>query len=315
MHFLTAGGEMGEHELSKAGTPYDVIYRPDEEKMSDLVQTGAIDTINACMEMIKNNARLIIFCGGDGTARDVFSCTGHQIPILGIPAGVKIYSGVFATTPESGAHLLSEWNGTSLSDGEVMDVDEEEYRKGILNTRLFGYAKIPSGPVRCQSSKQVSFGDESREVEQIAIFITEIMRDDTLYLLGAGTTTKAIADRLYLSKTILGIDAVYQGRVIGTDISEREILTLIEHETRVKIIVSPIGAQGFILGRGNQQISSSVIRKTGIDSLIVVATEAKLRNTKTLFIDTGDPSLNDRFGDTILVICGYRMAIRAELSH
>jgi len=315
IHFLTAGREMGEHELAKVGIPYDVIYRPDEGKKSDPIQTGAIDTINACMEMIQNDTGLIIFCGGDGTARDIFSCTGQLIPILGIPAGVKIYSGVFATTPESGAHLLSDWNGTSLSDGEVMDVDEEEYRKGILNTSLFGYAKIPSGPVRCQSSKQVSFGDESREVEQIATFITEVMRDDTLYLLGAGTTTKAIADRLHLSKTILGIDAVYQGRVIGTDISEREILTLVEKFDRIKIIVSPIGAQGFILGRGNQQISCSVIRKTGVDSLIVVATEAKLRNTKTLFIDTGDPSLNNKFGDTIQVICGYRMVIRAELSH
>ncbi len=140
------------------------------------------------------------------------------------------------------------------------------------------------------------------------------MRDDTLYLLGAGSTTGAIAERLGISHTILGIDAIFQGRIVGSDLNEKQILSLLGHYNRVKIILSPIGAQGFILGRGNQQISHHVLARTGTDALIVVATEAKLRNTKSLYIDTGNPEMNGLFGDTIQVICGYRMAIRARLN-
>jgi len=314
--FFTAGGEMGEDELKSAKISYTCLYHPHnpQSDQNTSIYTTAADTIEACKKFLQNNCDIIIFCGGDGTARDVYSCTGAKTLILGIPTGVKIYSGVFATSPESAAKLLSQWNGYSYTDGEVMDVDEEEYRKGNLNTRLFGYAKIPSSSIPCQSCKQISCGDDRRATEEIASFITEIMRDDTLYLLGAGSTTGAIAERLGISHTLLGVDAIYQGRVVGSDLNERQILSLLDHFGKVKIIISPIGAQGFILGRGNQQISHHVLERTGIDALIVVATEAKLKNTKSLYIDTGNPAMNEACGDTIQVICGYRMAIRARLN-
>jgi len=315
IHFFTAGGEMGEHELVAAKLPHTCLYHPDRSYSDDeAITTTAADTSAACQEFIKNNCDIIIFCGGDGTARDVYSCTGAETPILGIPTGVKIYSGVFATSPESAARLLSQWNGSSCTDGEVMDVDEEEYRKGNLNTWLFGFGKIPSSSIPCQSCKQISCGDDRQATEEIASFITEIMRDDTLYLLGAGSTTGAVAERLGINHTILGVDAIFQGRIVGSDLNEKQILSLLGHYSRVKIILSPIGAQGFILGRGNQQISHHVLARTGTDALIVVATEAKLRNTKSLYIDTGNPEMNGLFGDTIQVICGYRMAIRARLN-
>lgn len=167
----------------------------------------------------------------------------------------------------------------------------------------------------CQCSKQVSFGDEADNMEGIANFIIEIMQDDTLYLLGAGTTTKKIADTLNISKTLLGIDAIYQKKLLKSDLNEKEILTLLNYYDKVKIIISPIGAQGFILGRGNQQISRDVIKKIGINSLIVIASESKLQNTKSLFIDTGDPDLNSSFNDSILVISNYKMGIRKKLIH
>jgi len=314
--FFTAGGEMGEDELKSAKISYTCLYHPHnpQSDQNTSISTTAADTIEACKKFLQNNCDIIIFCGGDGTARDVYSCTGAKTLILGIPTGVKIYSGVFATSPESAARLLSQWNGSSYTDGEVMDVDEEEYRKGNLNTQVFGYAKIPSSSIPCQSCKQISCGDDRRATEEIASFITEIMRDDTLYLLGAGSTTGAIAERLGISHTLLGVDAVYQGRVVGSDLNEKQILSLLDQYGKVKIIISPVGAQGFILGRGNQQISHHVLARTGIDALIVVATEAKLRNTKSLYIDTGDPAMNEACGDTIQVICGYRMAIRARLN-
>jgi predicted polyphosphate/ATP-dependent NAD kinase len=307
---LTASGLMGEEELKMAGYPsIEVVYTPDSPV------TGSGDTKKACEAMIAHRAEIILFCGGDGTARDVFSVSGRQTPILGIPAGVKIYSGVFATTPEAAAKLLDQWETSGLTDVEVMDVDEEQYRAGVLSTRLYGIAQTPSLPGLCQSSKQASYGDEFRIQNDIARFIVAIMRSDTLYLLGAGSTTGAIADYLRIPATLLGVDAIYQGRLIASDLNEAGILALLDQYDQVKIIISPIGAQGFVLGRGNQQISNRVLEKTGLDSLIVVATPTKLKNTPVLYVDTGNKYLNNRFEDTIQVICGYMLAQRVRLNH
>lgn len=313
--FFTASGQMGEDELGQTQFPYICVYNFNDYHQDPFSKTDATDTKNACIEIMKYNPDVIIFCGGDGTARDVFSCTKQKIPIFGIPAGVKIYSGVFATTPQSASSILSEWNGTLLTDGEILDINEEQYRNGFLNTSLFGFAKIPSVQNYIQNCKQVSFGNDSEQMHDIARFIIEIMRDDTLYILGPGTTTKKITDIIGVSKTLLGIDAVYQKKLIGSDLNEEQILHLLTQYTKIKIIISPIGAQGFILGRGNQQISYNVLNITGLNSIIVIATESKLLNTQSLFVDTGDTNLNRRFDDTIQVICGYKMAIRKKLIH
>lgn len=310
LFFLTAAGSMGEEELREAGiSSYQIVYAPSSTK------TSSDDTCKACLSMIGEGVDLVLFCGGDGTARDVFSVVGQGSPILGIPAGVKIYSGVFATTPESAAQVLTRWESACLTFAEILDIDEEQYRAGVLTTRIFGIAQVPYIPVLCQSGKQASFGDETFVYADIARFIRGIMQNDTLYLLGAGSTTGAISSAMHLPFTLLGVDAVYQGRLIASDLNEMGILALLDIYEKVKIILSPIGAQGFILGRGNQQISSRVLEKTGIDALIVVATPSKLQQTPVLFIDTGDEDLNKRFDDTLLVICGYAMAQRKSLNH
>lgn len=308
--FLTAAGNMGEDELRESGiTTHEVVYTPGSEL------TSADDTVAACSAMIHNGASLILFCGGDGTARDVYSSTKADVPMLGIPAGVKIYSGVFATTPETAAEILSRWESVRLTSAEVLDIDEDQYRAGVLSTCIYGEARIPYIPTLCQAGKQAGFGDESFAYADIARFIRGIMLPDTLYLLGAGSTTGAVSSCMHLPYTLLGIDAVYQGRLVGSDLNEQGILDLLDTYGKVKIILSPIGAQGFILGRGNQQISSRVLQKTGIDSLIVVATPAKLQQTPSLYVDTGDVDLNRRFEDSILVICGFAMAQRKPLIH
>jgi predicted polyphosphate/ATP-dependent NAD kinase len=310
LFFLTAGKSMGEDELREAGiSSYQVVHVP----VSD--QTTPEDTRETCRSMLCEGVDLILFCGGDGTARDVLSVIGLDKPILGLPAGVKIYSGVFATTPESAAKILTRWESASLTFTEVLDVDEEQYRAGVLTTRVFGIAQVPYIPDLCQSGKQVDFGNETIVYADIARFIRGIMRDDTLYLLGAGSTIGAISRYLHLPFTLLGVDAVFQDHLIALDLNEKGILHLLNSYNRVKIILSPIGAQGFVLGRGNQQISSSVLRKTGIDALIVVATPAKLQQTPVLYVDTGDEELNKRFDDTLLVICGFAMAQRKSLNH
>lgn len=308
--FLTVAGSMGEDELIEAGiSSYQVVFSP------AAIETAATDTKTACQLMIREGVSIIIFCGGDGTARDVFEVTGQEIPLLGIPSGVKIYSGVFATTPEAGAAVLNQLETAGLTEAEVMDVDEKQYRAGILTTRIYGIARIPYITGLCQSCKEVSFGNETGMHEDIARFIIRIMRPDTLYLLGAGSTTGAIASQLGLPSTLLGVDAIWQGNLVGTDLNEEGILKLLEQYNKTKIILSPIGAQGFVVGRGNQQISSRVLKRTGIEALIIVATPAKLQHTPVLYVDTGDPALDQQFGDTIQVICGYEMAQRIRLNH
>jgi predicted polyphosphate/ATP-dependent NAD kinase len=157
--------------------------------------------------------------------------------------------------------------------------------------------------------------DEERAKREIARFIHEIMIPDVLYILGAGTTTESIAAKTGVKKTLLGVDVVKNGKMVAMDVDEKTLWTLLEHEPEAKIILSPIGAQGFILGRGNQQISARIVRKVGTGNLIVVATPHKLRETPLLYVDSGDSILDTGFGDSILVISGYRQAQRKRIYH
>ena len=261
---------------------------------------------------LREGVDLVLFCGGDGTARDVFSVTQRSVPILGVPAGVKMYSAVFALDPAAAAALLS--GPYQIQDAEVMDVDEEAYRKGVLETRLSGIARVPGRAHMIQAAKQVfEEADEGRAKEEIARFLQEVMLPGVLYILGAGTTTEAIARRQGITKTLLGVDAIRDGGIVVLDADEKTLLDLAVRYPETRIILSPIGAQGFILGRGNQQISASVVRKVGLHNLIVVATPHKLRETPLLYVDSGDPELDREFGQSVQVISGYRIAQRRKI--
>ena len=202
----------------------------------------------------------------------------------------------------------------SLRDSEVMDVDEDAYRAGELKTRLHGIARTPLLAGKVQLSKQVfEESDEERAKSEIARFIREIMITDVIYVLGAGTTTESITKELGIKKTLLGIDAVRNGRIVAIDMDEKTLWTLVNQSEEVKILLSPIGAQGFILGRGNQQISPRIVRKVGIRNIIVVATPHKLRETPVLYIDSGDSGLDKEFGDSFQVVSGYRIAQRKPI--
>ncbi|MCK9581288.1 MAG: ATP-NAD kinase family protein [Methanoregula sp.] len=306
--FLTCSGDMGESVLAGSGiTRYQIVYSPQGK-------SSALDTKEAARVLLREGVDLILFCGGDGTARDIFSVVGRDVPLLGIPAGVKMYSGVFAICPAAAAELVTGLETAVLRDSEVMDVDEEAYRAGTLDTRLYGIARTPVIRGMVQVSKQVyEEPDEERVKGQIAQFMQEVMLPDTLYILGAGTTTEAIARYLGLKKTLLGVDVVKNGRLVARDADEKILLRLTGGEKDIRIIISPIGAQGFILGRGNQQISATVIRRAGVGHIIVVATSHKLQETPELLVDTGDPELDREFGESIQVICGYRLAQRKRI--
>jgi predicted polyphosphate/ATP-dependent NAD kinase len=195
-----------------------------------------------------------------------------------------------------------------------MDVDEDAYRAGELKTRLYGIARVPSLAGKTQFSKEVfEDGDEERIKKEIARFIGELMIPDVLYILGAGTTMESIAREIGVNKTLLGIDAIKNRKMVATDLDEKTLWALLEHGQEAKILLSPIGAQGFILGRGNQQISARIVKRVGIRNIIVVATPHKLRETPLLYVDSGDPVLDKTFGDTVQVISGYRMAQRRKI--
>jgi len=301
--FFTASGSMGESCLEECGLDYKVVY-------SALPVTSSRDTIRTCQAFLDEGVDLILFCGGDGTARDVAGIAGST-PILAIPAGVKMHSGVFAASPQAAADLVIRFlNGElNLRDTEIVDVDEELYRAGILQTKLYALAKTPYLPVLVAERKRIYSSDQEDEFkDQIALFASEFMRDGSAYIIGAGTTTSRIADILGLEKTLLGVDVVKDGRLMITDASEQDLLELLDRETRVMIIISPIGAQGFILGRGNQQLSAEVIRRVGIDKLIIISTPHKLAEIPYLSVDTGDEDLDESLAGMRQVVTGYRIA-------
>jgi len=301
--FFTASGSMGESCLEECGLDYKVVY-------SALSVTSSRDTIRTCQAFLDEGVDLILFCGGDGTARDVAGIAGST-PILAIPAGVKMHSGVFAASPQAAADLVIRFlNGElNLRDTEIVDVDEELYRAGILQTKLYALAKTPYLPVLVAERKRIYSSDQEDEFkDQIALFASEFMRDGSAYIIGAGTTTSRIADILGLEKTLLGVDVDKDGRLMITDASEQDLLELLDRETRVMIIISPIGAQGFILGRGNQQLSAEVIRRVGIDKLIIISTPHKLAEIPYLLVDTGDEDLDESLAGMRQVVTGYRIA-------
>ncbi|MEM2124042.1 MAG: ATP-NAD kinase family protein [Methanolinea sp.] len=316
LHFLTCAGQMGEEPLSRAGiASYEVVHVPAGPR------TDAGDTVAACRAFAGRGVDLVLFCGGDGTARDIYSVVGDRTPILGIPAGVKMYSSVFAITPEAAATIVRE--GVSgerefhVRDAEVIDVDEEVYRRGEFATRLFGVARTPYRPGLSQMAKQVfEDPDEERAKGEIARFLREVIEGtpDILYILGPGGTTAAIAAELGLEKTLLGFDAVKAGRLVGTDLDERGICSLLARYPRARLVVSVLGSQGAVLGRGTQQVSPRVLRAMGKENVIVVATPRKLAETPRVFVDTGDPELDRAFGPTIRVVTGYRVARRVGVA-
>jgi predicted polyphosphate/ATP-dependent NAD kinase len=308
LHFLTCSGAMGEDVLRTSGVrDFRVLYTFSGE-------SSARDTKAAARRFEEAGVDLVLFCGGDGTARDIFEVTGRGVPLLGIPAGVKMYSAVFAIDPAVAAELVRESDGKNLRDSEILDVDEEAYRNGVLKTRIFGIARTPAITGKVQPAKQVyEEPDEERAKQEIARFLQEVMLPGTLYILGAGTTTEAIAHRLGVQKTLLGVDAIKDGVLVAADADEMALFELAEREKDVRIILSPIGAQGFILGRGNQQVSPRVIRQVGRKNLIIAATPHKLAELPELFVDSGDAILDAEFGNSIPVISGYRIAQRKKI--
>jgi len=301
---LTYQAEMGADEAWEAGLVARVIGNVVSGK------TTAEDTKRAAVEMLDEKVDLILVAGGDGTMADVAEAVDTRVPILGVPTGVKMHSAVFANTPEAAGEIVARFlrDGLPLREAEVMDVDEEAYRENRLAAKLKGFARVPYEPTMIQATKEGSSGLELADQKAIARWVLELMEKGRIYVLGPGTTTRAVAEELGIyNSTLLGVDLIENYKLVAKDVSEKQILKSIEGKSAA-IIVSPIGRQGFILGRGNQQISPDVVRRVGKENVFVIATPQKLASTPTLKVDAGDAKLDDEFRGYIKVITGYRQS-------
>ncbi len=302
VRLVMGAGKMGEDEARNCGFACTVLGKRKNE-------TSAEDTMEIVRRIIDVGVDLLVFCGGDGTARDILDTVDTNLPVLGVPTGVKMHSAVFAVGPRAAARIAMNflYEVLPLREAEVMDVDEEAFREGRVSAKLYGYVLIPYEPSLIQGVKMASpvTENEIRNQAAIAIYVIENMEPDVVYIIGPGTTTRTIGDLLDSKKTLLGVDLFYNKELIAKDVNEKQILEKIKGKT-AKIIITPIGGQGFIFGRGNQQISPEIIRYVGRDNIVVIAAEGKLRDLKSLRVDTGDPSLDDALRGYIKVITDYK---------
>ncbi|ADV65329.1 ATP-NAD kinase family protein [Desulfurococcus mucosus] len=301
----SAPGIMGADEVSES------VHRDRLAMIVGSTRKGASttreDTVRIAGEM-KRLVDILVFVGGDGTARDIHEAVDGELPVLGVPSGVKMYSSVFAVNPRAAAELLVRFiNGeTVIEEREVVDVDEHAFRLDRVSLRIYGYVKTPVYHGLLQSSKSVYAGmDEELNKEAIAEYIVETMEHGTPYILGPGSTVKAVCSKLGVSCTLLGVDVVLNGGVVVKDAWEKHLLEILDTYGTAKLVVTPIGGQGFLFGRGNQQLSPRVLSLIGRSNVIVVATESKIRQLKELLIDTGDPAVDKMLEGYYKVVVGY----------
>ncbi|MGC3995527.1 MAG: ATP-NAD kinase family protein [Propionicimonas sp.] len=297
---VTAGGPMGATAVSAAELRAVVTFDPPPH-------TDARDTRSAVVDLVDAGAGLVLFVGGDGTARDVAADLPRGVPILGVPAGVKMYSSCFATGPETAGAIAARWLAGELPvrTAEVLDVDEDALREGVVQPRLHALVEIPEVPGRTQARKAATPGSEAAAVAAAARGMARRLEPGVRYLLGPGGTIAELGRQLGLDLSPLGVDVVLDGRLVVRDASEAELFAQVAAGP-ARALVTVIGGQGFVLGRGNQQLSPRVIGALGTDPLLVVATEQKLIELagRPLLVDTGDRGLDAALSGHVRVVTG-----------
>lgn len=303
---FAAAGEMGESVCASLGIPCEVIYRPSRQ------QTEGEDSENAARAMCEANVDLLLFAGGDGTARNICSVVGDSIPVLGVPAGCKIHSGVYCVSPAAAGQVVSQMIAgelVSVMDAEVRDIDEDAFRKGKVIAKHYGEMRVPAELTYIQAVKMGGKEDEALVLDDISAYVAELMEDesDTLFVMGSGSTVGAIMEYLGLDNTLLGVDVIKNGELVASDVSAPELLNITKNKPS-KVVLTVIGGQGHILGRGNQQLSPAFIRKIGKENMMVVATKQKIHalDGKPLRLDSGDPKLDEELAGAFTIITGYK---------
>lgn len=306
IQLLTCADLMGEVSAHAAGLKAEIIVARDS------AITTAHDTRSAALQLIASGIDLLLFVGGDGTARDIYDAVGAQVPVLGIPAGVKMQSGVFALSPEAACEVILQMLRGELVDlrlQEVRDIDETAFRQGQVKSRFYGEMLVPQCGQFLQQTKQGGQELEVLVLDDIAADLLERLEDDVIYLVGAGTTPRVLMELLGLENTLLGIDVVVNQQLLYQDVSGPALEALLAEspQTKVVAILSVTGQQGALLGRGNQQLTPTVLRRVGRENLWVLATKTKLRALagRPLLIDSNDVALDREWRGYLPVITGY----------
>lgn len=309
---LTASGDMGENECNQLGFQFKVVYETSSDK------SKSEDTIKTARLFEEMGTELIMFAGGDGTARNIYTAIEDRLVAIGVPAGVKIHSPVYGNTPESAGELALEYltnDKTEEKHEEVIDIDEEAFRDNRVLTQLFGYLKIPYNKKMLQNKKAPTPLDEKESQIAIALDIVDHMDKDYYYIVGPGTTTRAIMEELKLPNKLLGVDIVKNKELIKADCSEKDILETITNNPS-KLIVTPTGGQGYLLGRGNQQISPGVIKSVKKENIIVISTHSKIIELRgrPLRVYTGDIEVDNYLEGYYRVKVGYGTDLMYKVS-
>lgn len=312
LHWLTVAGAMGEHVLRQANIAAEVL------PLSLPEHTLADDSRRAARALQAAGVDLLLFAGGDGTARDVCAAIGLQVPVLGIPAGVKMHSGVFAINPQAAAavlQLLRDGQWVSVEVAEVRDIDESGLQQGRVRARHYGEMRVPVEPRYLQQVKCSGHEVEELVVAEIVADVLERLQPGVRYALGPGTTTAAVLAALGLPATLMGVDVIADGRLLAADASADTLRTLAD-EGEMQVLLSPTGGQGSLIGRGNQQLRPDLLRRIGRAGVQVLATHAKLDELagRPLRLDTGDAALDAEWSGWWDVVTGYQQRVLYAVS-
>ncbi|MCR8969480.1 ATP-NAD kinase family protein [Facklamia sp. 7083-14-GEN3] len=297
-----ASGKMGEDVVKETELNYEVIHQIDGE-------SSAKDTIQLVEKLQERGVDLILFAGGDGTARDIASVTQLAIPTVGIPAGVKIHSPVYAVTPEHAGKLALRYlkdKELSLKDEEVIDIEEDAFRRDEIITKVYGYLSVPYDESHLQNLKSPTPQSDEAARVSVALDIIDRMEENVFYIIGSGSTVAPVMLELGLDPTLLGVDIIRNKKIVKKDVYEQEILDIIGDQP-AKLIVTPMGGQGYLFGRGNHQLSDKVLAKLDKEDIIIVATPGKLNTLKgqPLLVYTGNREVDEKLAGYHKVLLGY----------
>ncbi len=301
-------GDMGESCAAALNLPYSVVGHPAGSV------TSAQDTCAAAQALLTQGVDLILFAGGDGTARNIADAVGVRQAVLGVPSGVKMHSGVYAITPESAGQivqLLLEGKLVPIAEQDVKDIDEEAFRAGQVRARFYGTLLVPEAPQFLQQVK--NSGAQVDELTQIDVAseVIEHLEDDVLYIVGPGSTTQVLLQQMNLDGSLLGVDLLFNQQLLAKDVTSVDIREAMDQHSDVRIIITAIGGQGHIIGRGNQQLTPDILQRVGKENIQVIATREKILalEGRPLLVDSNDPELDQAFTGYLPVVTGYRERI------
>lgn len=301
-------GEMGEAVVSAAGFSCSLVG------VASAAPSSSQDTINAVVALVREKVDLILFAGGDGTARNLADALeqadASQQAVLGVPSGVKMHSGVYANTPEAAGEIvrcLLTKQIVNLQSCEVRDIDEDAFRAGKVKARLYANMYAPQMPQFLQQVKNSGAHQDELVKLDIANYLIDNFEDDLLYILGPGSTTQTIMEQLGLPGTLLGVDLIMNRELLAADVSAQQLRDYMDRYSTACLIITPIGGQGHIIGRGNQQLAPDILQQIPRSHIQIIATKEKIQSLqgRPLLVDSNDPELDKSFTGYQSILVGY----------